>query len=596
MGTMPATALLAGAGQAASGPSDGTVLRAALLVLVVGLWYAAATGLLTPAPRLRSVLTAAAVPYREAGRRLVRIAAGSGRGDGDRTSVVPALRRAQQTALALHGPGGDEGLAAQVDPLLRQAALSGDLTAALARTGPPPPTVRRQFTTATQALADHLSHTARRLAAPGHATAPPDTARALKELGLACDAMRSRTALGQEPYAMLAGAARQRRLLDRIHTAALTAHRQAAAPAAAASTRIHQAPPPKIGFDAARLRAAMTLGSRSYRHALRVTAVCAAVFILVTATGLPHGEWATLAVLRVLRPQYGTTLERAGQRITGNLIGGTCAALLIAGVKDPTVLAVLLFAIISAGFTLRPVNYAFWVVFGTPLVLLIGDVAHPGDRASALERIAMTVLGSAAALLGGYLLWPSWDHDRLTSHTTRATHAAATYLDAALESLTNPEAPAADHARRTAEDALAKARTTWHHAGRKPGHDAEALAVASVTITTPAPLIEHIGALTVHTTPRATLIPDLADYRTHAREALTAPQPDERDAHTPALTDALDDVCLYLTQLHAQRLDELTTHQNDDTPTRGALRDNEPVIGLLTDIAACITRITRSVR
>ncbi|WP_158717986.1 FUSC family protein [Streptomyces sp. NRRL F-2664] len=595
LGTMPATALLAGAGQAASGPSDGTV-SAALLVLAGGLWYAAATGLLTPAPRLRSVLTAAAAPYREAGRRLVWITAGSDRGDGDHTSAVPALRRAQQAALALHGPGGDEGLAVRVDPLLRQAALLVDLTAALAQTGPPPPPVRRQCTAAAHTLADHLSHTARRLARPGHATAPPDTARALKELGLACDAMRSRTAVGQEPYDLLARAGCQRRLLERIHTATLTAHRQADALTAAASTRLHPAPPRKTGYDTARLRATMTLSSRSYRHALRITAVCAAVFILVTVTGLPHGEWATLAVLRVLRPQYGTTLERAGQRIAGNLIGGTCAALLIAGVKDPAVLAVLLFAIISAGFTLRPVNYAFWVVFGTPLVLLIGDVAQPGDWASALERITMTVLGSAAALLGGYLLWPAWDHDRLTQHTTQATHAAATYLDATLDSLTDPKTPPADQVRRAAEDALVKARATRQHAGREPGRDAEALAVASATLTTLASLVEHIGALTVHATSRAMLIPGLADYRTHARAALTAPQPDGQDTHRQALTDTLDAMRLYLAQLHAQRLGELPTHRNDDTRTRGEVRDNEPVIGLLTDIAACIARIPHSLR
>lgn len=596
LGTMPTTALLAGASQGDPGPSDGAVLGAALLVLAGGLWYAAATGLLTPALRLRSVLTAAAEPYREAGRRLVWIAAGSGRGDGDHTSAVPALRRAQQAALALHGPGGDEGLAIRVDPLLRQAALLADLTVALTQTGPPPPPIRRQFTAATQALAAHLSHTARRLASPSHATAPPDTARTLKEIGLACDAMRSRTALGQEPYALLARAGRQRRLLDRIHTAALTAHRQAGALAAAASTRLHPAPPREIGLDAARLRAEMTLSSRSYHHALRVTAVCAAVFILVTVTGLPHGEWATLTVLRVLRPQYGTTLERAGQRITGNLIGGTCAALLIAGVKDPAVLAVLIFAIISAGFTLRPVNYAFWVVFGTPLVLLIGDIAQPGDWASALERIAMTILGSAAALLGGYLLWPTWDHDRLTQHTTQATHAAATYLNAALDALTDPKASLADHVRCAAEEALVKARAIRQQAGKEPGSDTEALQVASATLTTLASLIEHIGALTVHATPRAMLIPGLADYRTHARAALTAPQPAEQDTHEEALTDTLDAMRLYLVQLHAKRLGELPTHRNDDTRTRGEVRDNEPVIGLLTDIAACIARIPHSLR
>ncbi|MFJ6635899.1 FUSC family protein [Streptomyces sp. NPDC091376] len=594
LGTMPATALLAGAGQSSSGPSDGT-LRAALLVLAGGLWYAAATGVLAPAPRLRSVLAAAAEPYREAGRRLIWIAAGSGR-DGSGASMVPALRRAERTALTLRGPGGDEGLAARVDPLLHQAVLLADLTAALAQTGPPPLPVRRQFTVAAQALADHLCQTARRLARPGHAAPAPDTTRGLKDLALACDALRSRTALGQEPYTLIARAGRQRRLLERIHTAARIAHRRTGALAAIASTPLHPAPPRKIGFDAARLRAAMTLSSSAYRHALRVTAVCAVVFALVTATGLPHGEWATLAVLRVLRPQYGTTLERAGQRIVGNLIGGTCAALLIAGIKDPAVLAVLLFAIISAGFALRPVNYAFWVVFGTPLVLLIGDVAQSGDWASALERIAMTVLGSAAALLGGYLLWPAWDHDRLTQHTTQATQTAATYLDAALHLLTDPKAPPADHVRRAAEDTLAKAQATRQHANREPGRNTEALADVSTTLTTLASLIEHIGALTAHATPRATLIPGLADYRTHARAAMTASQPDGQDAHTQALTDTLDAMRLYLAQLHTQRLDELPRHQRDDTRTRSAVRDNEPVIGLLTNIAACITQITHSMR
>jgi hypothetical protein len=594
LSTMPATALLAGAGQSSSG-SSGSELQAALLVLGGGLWYAAATGLLTPAPRLRSILAAAAEPYREAGHRLIWTASGSGR-DGGGASMVPALRRAERTALKLHGPGGDEGLAAGVDPLLHQAVLLTDLTAALAQSGTPPPPIRRQFTAAAKALASHLSQTARLLTRPGHAATAPDTTQMLTDLVLACDAMRARTALGQEPYPLLATAARQRRLLERIHSAALIARRQAGALAATASTHLLPPPPRKIGFDAARLRAAMTLSSSTYRHALRVTAVCAAVFILVTVTGLPHGEWATLAVLRVLRPHYGTTLERAGQRIAGNLIGGTCAALLIAGVKDPAVVAVLLFAIISAGFALRPVNYAFWVFFGTPVVLLIGDVAQKDDWVSAFERIAMTVLGSAAALLGGYLLWPAWDHDRLTQHTAQATHAATTYLDAALHLLSDPEAPSTDRVRRSAEDALAKARATRQHASREPGRTTEALADASTTLTALASLIEDIGVLTVHATPRAAVIPGLADYRMYARAALTASQPDEQDAHTQAMTDTLDAMRLYLAQLHARRFDELPTHQNDDTRTRGEVRDNEPVIALLTNIAACIARVSHSLR
>ncbi|GAX57062.1 FUSC family protein [Streptomyces olivochromogenes] len=592
LGTMPATALLAGAGQAGS-DAVGTV-RAFLLVLAGGLWYAAATGLLTPVPRLRSVLAAVAEPFRETGRHLDRIAAASHRPGGDHARAVAALRRAEQAAQALHGPDGDEYLASLVAPLLRQASVLVDLTAALAETGAPPQAVLEPFTAASRALADQIAQVAGLLTRrPGRGTSLKDMADAMATLTLACDRLRSRAATGQEPYPAVAKAGRQRRLLARIRTATGTAHHHARTLRGVAGTRIHPAPAPQAPFDAARLRATMTFSSSAYRHALRVTAVAAAVFTLVWAARLPHGEWATLAVLRVLRPQYGATLERAGQRITGNLVGGTCAALIIAGVKEPALLAVMLFAVISAGFALRPVNYAFWVVFGTPLVLLIGDVTQPGDWGSALERIAMTVLGSVAALLGGYLLWPTWDHDRLTEQTTEATRAVAAYLDAALNRLTHPRSPSTDQTRRRAESILAKAQTSQQHARREPGHDPRAVSDASTTLAVLATLMEHLTALTAHSTRQAALIPGLSDYGTHAPAALTAPQADERTAHAAALADALDDMRLYLEGLHTQRLRELATRPDGDTHVRRTIRDDEPVIGLLTKIQSCIGRLLR---
>lgn len=275
---------------------------------------------------------------------------------------------------------------------------------------------------------------------------------------------------------------------------------------------------------------------------------------------------------------------------TGNLIGGTCAALLIAGVSQPGVLAVLLFAVITVGFTPRPVNYAFWVIFGTPLVLLIGDVAPPGDWVFALERIAMTVLGSAAALLGGYLLWPTWEHHRLPDRITDATRAIAAYLDAALTWLTHPNtAERMDQARRTAECALVKARAAHQHAGREPGH--VAATGASSAIDTLTALDGHLAALTAHPAPRRPSSPD--SVSTHAPTALTAPRTDERIDHTAALDDALDDMHLYLYELHTRRLHELATDQIGDTDVRCAIRENEPIVELLAKIERCVEQLTR---
>lgn len=589
LGTMPATALLAGAGQSASGTSGAS--RAALLVLAGGLWYAAATGLLTPAPRLRGVLATAARPYLEVSRHLARLAVGSDEtGAGHGHASVTALRRAEQAVRDLRGPGGDEQLAHTLEPLLRQASALVDLTAALAATGAPPRAVIGAFTTATEALAERSATVAGLLTHPRRAVAPPPgSADSMTAFVLACDDLRSDATTGRGPYAEAARAGRQRRLLDRIRAAADTAHRQALALRHAAPARLHPGPARQDRFDAARLRTAMTPGSSTFRHALRVTAVCTAVFTLVWAARLPHGEWASLAVLRVLRPQYGATVERAGQRITGTVIGGTCAALLIAGVEEPAVLAVVLFVVISAGFALRPVNYAFWVVFGTPLVLLIGDVAQPGDWGSALERIAMTVLGSTAALVGGYLLWPDWEHDRLGARAAEATRAVASYLGAVVEELGRSRDPSADQARRRAEGVLAEAETSLRRARREPAHDPAAVAEVSAAVETLATLMARLTALTAHDTRRAALVPGLDDYRVHAPAA----RPEERAGHVAALTDALDVMRLHLDRLHAQRTRELPAHRQEDTPVRRTIREHGPVIELLTAMQPCIERLSR---
>ncbi|MFI8106402.1 FUSC family protein [Streptomyces sp. NPDC086023] len=613
LGTMPTTALVTGAGGASAGLADSG--RTALLVLCGGLWYAVATALLTPAPRLRGVLAVLAEPYRETGRHLARIAHGAAGTPDDYARTAAALTRAGAVVSSLRGQGGDEHLAALLAPLVDRATDLADLTAAVHVTGAPPPATARAFTATATALADRIGRLAALLAhRPGGTPTGPDPRQALADLDRACDALRARGAAGREPYPVLALAGRQRRLLARISDAVEHAHALAAGLPVPPGTRARPAPGPRPGFDRARLRAALAPGSAVLRHALRVTAVACAVFALVQACGLPHGEWATLAVLRVLRPRYADTLERAGQRIIGNLVGGACAALLIAWVSEPVALAAVLFVALTLGFALRPVNYAFWVLFGTPLVLIIGDVSDPGDWRTALARIGMTLLGSAAALLGGYLLWPTWEQGRLAARTAAATAAAAAYLDAVLRRLVPPPtspagdpagraarsstrvpdtAPEAasdpDRARTAAERALAEARDAERSVRREPGHDPAAADRAATATATLYTLTERLGALTAHPPPAVERIPALTAYAAHAVPALTAVTEQERRTETAALADALEEMHLYLEGLHARRQRELAAGRAaEETDTRAAIRADEPVIELLAAIARTI--------
>ncbi|MEV7418384.1 FUSC family protein [Streptomyces sp. NPDC089919] len=594
LGTMPTTALVAGSAAAAAAPGSG---RTALLVLCGGLWYAAATALITPPPRLRDVLARVAEPYRETGRHLTRIAAGTAGTPEDYARTAASLDRAGAAVRSLHGEGGDDRLAALLDPLVGHATALADLTRAVHATGPPPAGTAEAFDAATGALAGRIARLAGLLThRRGSAPAGPDPHPALAGLDAACDALRPLAATGQVSYQALSRAGHRRRLLARIADEADLADAVAAGLPVAPGDRARPAPGPRPAFDRARLRAALAPDSAGLRHALRTAVVACGVFALVRACGLGHGEWAVLAVLRVLRPRYGDTLERAWQRTLGNLVGGTCAALLIMGVREPVGLAAALCALIVLGFTVRPVNYAFWVVFGTPLVLLLGDVSHPGDWRSALARIAMTLLGSAAALLGGYLLWPTWEQGRLAARAEEATAAAAAHLDSVLGRLLAPppavgasaggRTGAGDPVRTAAERALAALRDAEQQARREPHHDSADVDRAAATADTLYDLALALAALAAHPPPAVPRIPALAGYAAHAAPALTARTADERRERLAGLADALEEMRLYMEELHVRRQRELAAGRSRaETPARVAVREDGPVVELLAGIA-----------
>lgn len=595
LGTMPATALLAGTAEiSGAGPR---VLPGAVLVLVGGAWYAAATAVLTPALRLKNVLAPVAQPFREIARSVAALAHASP--EAVHAQVTSALGGAEKAADALRGPRGDEHLADLTDPLVQHAAALADLTAALAAAGPPPASIAASYRSLAVRASQWLAELADHLTGAPAATVRQrnDTLAALAALNDACDRLRAETAAVELSYSDLARAARQRRLLARLVDTIDSVCEDAEVLPQLAATRLH-APPAEptrkpTGFTyAARLRAAMRLESAAFRHALRTSAVSAAVFILVQSAGIPHGSWAALAVLRVMRPQYAATRERVAQRVAGNLIGGTCAALLIAVVHEQSAIAVILFAIITAGFTLRPVNYGFWVVFGTPLVLLIGDVSHPGDWGDALIRIGLTVLGTTAALLGGRLLWPSWEHAHLADDVGKARRATADYLAAAVGSVSRAEPdPGLHRARTNAEKAVAQAETTAGHAHREPGHDSAALEAAAVEFDALDALVQLAAALAAHSGPQTTGIPAIPAYARQAGPALASEDAADAAEHIDGLAVALDEMSAYLEKLHTRRAHELAVGRTGETPARAAVRAHEPVIELLEAIAAKIRQI-----
>ncbi len=596
-GTMPATAFLAGAATTFVGGVGTEVL----LVAAGGMWYAAATMVVTPAPRLGRILAVVGALYRQIAE-LVPI-----QGEhppANHADAVAALRRAEEAGAVLAGPGGDEVLAEQVRVLVATAAHLLDSIAALETIGKPDGAVAREYA----ALAAELRV---RLDAVGITLShrlPPhrrnsETDAALADFASATERLRAGVVAGSVPYQRSARSAQQYRRFIAISQSVDSPAHQAAHLGLRPNTRIPEPGSAVVApVTAQRVRAALTLTSSTYRHALRATSITAALFAMAAITQLPHGEWAALAALRVLRPQYGATAQRAFQRVIGNLVGGTCAAVTIALIPSPTVLAALLFAIITAGFAVRPVNYAFWVIFGTPLILLIGDLASPGDWDAALGRIAMTLVGSAAALIGSYLILPDSDISKLPAQLDQSVAASAVYLDAGLARLVEPNPSSyvdVESSRRVAENGLATASETLQLARREPRHREMYSAAAMIGVLHE--LNSRLAALTTLPAGSGTQIPDLPDYRRHAvtllRNSSTGPvgqTPGVAHADAP-LEAVVDRMREYLNALHVRRLSELRAQPDGETLLRAAIRAEQPIVDQLTQIADTVITLADTV-
>lgn len=591
-GTMPVTSFLAGMG----GTGTSSATAAVLLVGAGGVWYALATLVLTPRPHVRQVNIAIAELYDDIAKLFPDPSSRDAR--TRHTTAVATLRRAEAAVAVLAGPAGDETRAAQAQTLL---AVAGDLIDALAvldALGPPVDAVSAEYAAVCEAFRARVDGVARTLTRRGLLPAKPrddagHAAAAWADFERARDNLLEAARTGEYAYQRSAGAAQYRRRLMTIDHDIDTAVTHAQLLKSQPNTSLPETAPASASRRP--FREVFTLTSSTYRHALRETALVAVLFTVIEAMALPHGEWAVLAVVRVLRPQYGATTQRVWQRVVGNLVGGSCVAVALTLIDSPTVLALGLFVVVTLGFTLRPVNYAFWVVFGTPLILLIDGLATASDWRDAAARIIMTIVGSAAAVAAARFILPSWDADQLPELVATTRAATADYLDAVLAALADPTGDAVLPQRRAAEQSLAKASNTLERARREPRRG-NLLPVAKV-LDVLGDLVHQADAVGA-SAPSTIPVVYLDDFRVHAVAAVRAESADDAtddDAtdDVAALVSSVDRLREQLDVLHAARLDEVRTAPDSETPTRAEIRNQQPTITQLIRVAQTVRALSR---
>ena len=209
-----------------------------------------------------------------------------------------------------------------------------------------------------------------------------------------------------------------------------------------------------------RWRHALTdVDTPTLRHALRLGTAAALAHAIGAGLHIARGPWLTVTTLIVLQPSAGLTLRRSTARVLGTVAGGIVAAVLAAALRDPRLIAAVVFPLAATAVALRAVHYGVFTFFLTPVFVLIAQPA-PGNWELAGVRAADTALGGFVAVVASLVLWPTWEAASMPGTLAAAVEAARAHAALAVQRAA-PEAIAA--ARRRAglaatagEDALGR--------------------------------------------------------------------------------------------------------------------------------------------
>lgn len=193
--------------------------------------------------------------------------------------------------------------------------------------------------------------------------------------------------------------------------------------------------------------------SSALRHALRGVVAAATGFTITLVWPSSYGFWLTIMLVMTMQPYFAVTLTKAAERIAGTVAGGLLGAAVATLCTTPLAMAAAMFPMTVLALAFRSVNFGVFMGFVTPVVVLLVEIARPGQNQIelALLRAAYTVAGGGLALFFSAALWPSWEPHRLQGELRTAIVAHGRYACAEIDALLgNVAAAVVERARRAA--------------------------------------------------------------------------------------------------------------------------------------------------
>ncbi|MFC9702149.1 FUSC family protein [Streptomyces sp. NPDC056943] len=220
----------------------------------------------------------------------------------------------------------------------------------------------------------------------------------------------------------------------------------------------------------AKMRAELRPDSPILRHAVRVSVVTAAGYLLGTALPFGHGYWAPMASVMVMRPDFTQTYARSVARFGGTLVGVALATAVVQTAHPGTYLSAGLAVLCAFGmYLLMRTGYAVSQVCVAAYVVFLLGMDGAGLTQTVRERVLLTLLGGLLAMLA-YAVYPAWETPRLRGRLADWLVADGRYAAAVAARYAEPAGQSSPDVRE-ALLATRAARVAWLEAVDRAAHE-----------------------------------------------------------------------------------------------------------------------------
>lgn len=173
----------------------------------------------------------------------------------------------------------------------------------------------------------------------------------------------------------------------------------------------------------------LTLKSGVFRHSLRLALTGLTGYLIALFLNTHHSYWILIAVLVILKPDFGLTKERNYGRVVGTIGGGLIGAVIILLLKDDTARLILMVIFMVLAFSFNRTKYVVSVLFSTAFILILFSfIYRTSNLEVTLERVLYTLIGSALAFMSSYFIFPHWESAQIKPYLSAILKANLTYF------------------------------------------------------------------------------------------------------------------------------------------------------------------------